>query len=704
MKHILWAFCLFLGLTGCDTSDLPGAGENVLLTTIGPTTILSDEVVLSARFDTTQSPALAEAGFVWGAVGDAASTGQRLTAAWEGAPTFSATLGGLAPQTEYWAMAYLEFSDGSQLYGKKVDFRTLPQTEIILGEPAYSDLGTTWVTVSVPLLDDSGVPPAFAGVQYWATETSEGENFNPELIIIPGVPQNPIFKGEDIVFELTDLEANTAYTVQLFAQNASEPVYASQLDFRTLDYSLPVVGTPLTPDAVTGSTMTFTVPLDNGMDPTCEYGMIYRVGRDGTMPDSYESVETEGWMKAVGSEISEAGTFTLTLAGLENLTEYSVAAYARNRKGFVLGERIFASTVEKGVPLLTTIGYAGVDFDTLISLGGTDERPVGEDYIYMQGQVVMDGEEEVMEYGFDFSTTPDMSAATEIRVDEANVDSQSGRFFHRQALPTVSNTEGAIRYYYRAYLKTADAKYTGEVASTSPAVCYDHAGSRLYYLVPNADTGVSSNNPAYRNDEGQPLYYYELPPVRGTEGGAVYDYFFLDRNLGALQLPTESDLATPVSSYLTETLLRSFGYYYQFGYGFPAMTDWVDSNISAPYVYYTSNANKSWAAEANPCPKGYDVPTRMELEAVLANYNQITDLLNFWQALLPIYRNINGYYVAQKSNPKIGIMLKDAGYVTYTGTSGSLDGVQSLPLPQLAGLPNQFGVPVRCVRKVAVNQ
>ena len=178
---------------------------------------------------------------------------------------------------------------------------------------------------------------------------------------------------------------------------------------------------------------------------------------------------------------------------------------------------------------------------------------------------------------------------------------------------------------------------------------------------------------------------------------------WMDRNLGASQVATSS------------TNSASFGYLYQWGRasdGHQLRNSGTSTKLStrdvpekglfvlaknSPNDWYTGQSDQLWQGlngKNNPCPKGFRLPTSVELEAEIATWSS---------------KNAKGAFASPLKLPMSGYRSNGNGSITDAGLSGDYwtstrDGLNSRGLyfdVSSAGLDaggRACGVSIRCIK------
>lgn len=168
----------------------------------------------------------------------------------------------------------------------------------------------------------------------------------------------------------------------------------------------------------------------------------------------------------------------------------------------------------------------------------------------------------------------------------------------------------------------------------------------------------------------KPGYKTTLNIVQGRCGANIngVNKFFMCHNLGA-DYTVNPDPTDP-----TTDKAKLHGAKYQWGALTPTVS--MQEDQSAEYVFFTSNGqvNSAWGTTGalnNPCPEGYRMPTKDEMESLFGfngidnQYNTSTFTGTPWVPGINNYGNFRT--VTSKTNPAYSMSLPAAEYRTLSG-------------------------------------
>ena len=264
-----------------------------------------------------------------------------------GSGSFSSSITGLQPATQYYVRAYATNKKGVA-YGEQVTFTTNDYTLPVVGATIVEDTKFTTADVSASVSTSAESPITQCGFVY-------ATHVDPQLSDLH-VEQTAV--GEQITAQLHGLIANTLYYVCAYAINIKGVQYGPAATFTTKAYSLPtVVTTSASAITYTGFTIGGDVQSDGGQTVTAR-GICY------SSTTTEPTLEHQVVQKGAGS-----GSYSANLTGLEPGTVYYARAYATNSIGTSYGEIMQVTTLAYGVPTVSTTDASNISF-TSATVGG----------------------------------------------------------------------------------------------------------------------------------------------------------------------------------------------------------------------------------------------------------------------------------------------------------------------------------------------
>lgn len=476
----------------------------------------------------------------------------------------------LAKDKKLYLKAYIFSGTETGIYSEQMLFVSSTQPFIEDQSDYTSESGITATTalLQAQVFSNGGVGVSEYGVYYGTTNEVKNKAVSTDMD-----------KDGKFTLTLADLEGATKYYVSYFAKNTNGETKSEPVEFTTDEFTTPAVAF----DAADPFPLVAPVLLDVvavvssfGNDPNAEYGIKY-----GTSAASLNDT-------AVGSGIDKDGKFKIRIKNLKASTEYYFAPYVKTKKETLVGAAMSKSTLAECAPIIETIALIqDVDFKSTT--------------VTMKGNVLSDGGKTISEVGFKWGINGQQQNEETIPVSSIDKD---GNFTKK----LTGLTELTV-YSFTAYAKNE----LGTSVNTDTELFTTGIPDKYIYQYAIDVTAQGPNGYDYRlnkdkNKNNIELHYYMLPEI--AINGKYY--IFLDRNLGATKQYERVDLRDPEAA----------GYYFKWGRPrhqlSPAETanDNVYTN-SGPQLDNTKDA--TWLAANDPCPDGFHVPTKAEMNAVITN-------------------------------------------------------------------------------------
>ena len=229
------------------------------------------------------------------------------------------------------------------------------------------------------------------------------------------------------ISELTNLEANTIFYVRAYATTEKGVTYGEQKEFVTLKViDVPTVTTSIISNITeTEATVGGNVLSDGGASVT-EKGICWSTSPNPT-------IENDHTVDGFG-----LGNFVSYMQGLTHNTKYYVRAYAINEIGISYGEqREFTTLINIVAPEVTT----------------NDITAISPNSATCGGNVISDGNAEVIAKGVCWSTSPDPTIYHDHTTDGNGLGSY---------VSYLSNLKHNTKYYIRAYATNVKGTAYGE--------------------------------------------------------------------------------------------------------------------------------------------------------------------------------------------------------------------------------------------------
>lgn len=650
---------------------------------------------------------------------------------------FCTTIVGLEAGTQYYVRPYLVRGSGNRLEGTFCSFRTplykiYPMTIASLAEgEQVADVTAKSAVVLAQALslgneDPSLIDPSIVGTSgnsanmgvfnavqvlekgayYWTDEQSEAHAGKVAITSF-----SPVAAMDYLDVALSGLNPDTEYNVKLYARNGLNlipapyaiyhEVYAQPQSFRFRTKPLLAPSPETTPRPspdtdVTARTAVLYGSSTDGNDPECEFGFYYGLTESDLVRIVADKVERQ--TDEAGNSVRE---FQVTVRDLQVNSSYFVKAFARNDRVESYGETVTIHTAGPSAPIIVTTeneyAWRVAHFTPQTIVIRTDVMSDGGSDLTKMGVLIADRLEDV-----ENATLDALGVARNCSQSEFDETTSV-------ILTTVDNLSGGKTYYYKPYAVNGEGACYGDVLTVRTPVS---GGAQFVY-------DASANKPSQANPKlvraGVELVYHELDPVElsvaldGDSGNPLpVRLYFLDRNLGATK-PCHAI----ASNYLDYP--ETVGYYYQFGQPLPSATpDLLSlSRLTETYGYSQKGLNgvagSLWYTDdnprSNPCPAGYDVPTRWIFDAVRENYyaapnNNIKGGFSTFLFGVSCYRKADGSMMNQASS--------EADF--WTANRKANDGTRAVRFyansTQAVVNDNQpvnVAFPVRCVRVEVVN-
>ena len=501
---------------------------------------------------------------------------------------FSCVFDELENGTLYYVKAYALDSHGA-IYGKEVSFTasTLPALEDLTDYAA--DLTGTTLLARGRIVSTGGEAITECGVYL-------GDAADPLQTRIPATDLAENLFSVD----LRGLAFNADHVLTLFAANTQGETLTDPMTFHTPDLSAPQAGIDSFTEVAPTLIGVRLRAADNGGDPDCRFGLRY-----GT---SASQLDTE----AVCSEPDAEGYFTASVTSLAPDTEYWFAAYAVNAKSETVGTPTRQRTLTVSKPSVVNAAMRE-GFEIL-------------DYLVLKGQIASTGGVDISEYGFYYGE----GAATN-KVQASDVDAE-GNF---SVTLDASLVQPLTEYVFAAYAVNEQGE--GRAAETTVRTgLVDRRSTQTQYLL---DAKMQPDA------SGRQLVYFTLPSFEIEVNGERMLITFLDRNLGATELPTDAATLN----------FAAAGSYFQWG----TNSIQASSQLAALRKEQGTNGKGTWngygkmscytgslvdgdtwsgliaqgtANVIDPCPEGYRLPTAAEWNAVCAA-KSITGLQSMFEQL-----------------------------------------------------------------------
>ena len=267
---------------------------------------------------------------------------------------YSYTLTELADNTTYYVRAFALNNKGLTL-GEELSFTTVEIVVPTIGETNVSTITYTTAVCTSEIVSDGGSEVTERGICYSEDKT-------------PTLTNHKVVGGSgtgSFTCNLSDLTDGTTYFVRAYAINSKGTSYGEQVEFKTIEYGVPIISTSNVTDiSYTTATCGGNVTDDGGKNIT-ERGICYDGGKNITERGiCYATTKNPTIANNKVASGSGTGSYTCNLTGLTDGTTYYVRAYAINSKGTSYGEQVEFKTIEYGVPTVSTSNVTDISYTT----------------------------------------------------------------------------------------------------------------------------------------------------------------------------------------------------------------------------------------------------------------------------------------------------------------------------------------------------
>ena len=423
-------------------------GDMPTLTTTTPSNIGTTGATAGGNITSDAGSPITARGVCWGtSVGPTINNSK--TSDGTGTGTFTSSITGLSPNTNYYLRAYATNANGT-VYGNEVSFTT-PLTLILsLTTTTPTGIATTAATAGGNITSDGGSAVTARGV-CWNTSTG------------PTISNSKTSDGTGtgtFTSSLTGLKANTIYYLKAYATNANGTSYGNEVSFTTAQTAVLTL-TTTTPSSVMLNTATSggNITSDGGSAVTAR-GVCWNTSTGPTISNSKTSDGTG------------TGAFTSSLTGLLAGTTYYLRAYATNANGTSYGNEVSLTTTQTAIPILTTTTASAIALTTATS----------------GGNITSDGGSPVTARGVCWNT----STAPTISNSKTTDGSGTGSF-----TSSLTGLQSGTTYYLRAYAtNVSTTTYGNEVSFTTstPAPTNTSGTLSVSTLTSSAGGGFAPRN------------------------------------------------------------------------------------------------------------------------------------------------------------------------------------------------------------------
>ena len=402
-----------VGVSYGETKAFATSETLPVVTTTQPTNVAATSFTCGGNVVAVNAAALDARGVCWNTTGNPTIADSHTTDG-TAAGSFTSSVTGLEPATQYFVRAYATNAEGTA-YGEIYTVTTLNDIPTVI-TAEVSNIAARTAQCGGEVMNEHGANVTQRGV-CWNTTG------NP--IITDSYTTDGIGLGE-FVSTMNVLTPNTQYYVRAYATNSVGTAYGAVRSFTTLCDLPEVTTTQPTNVASTAFTCGGNVVAMNSATLSAR-GVCWNTTGNPTVTDSHT---TDG---------TAAGSFTSSVTGLEPATQYYVRAYATNAVGTAYGETYIKTTMND-IPIVVTADVSDIAARTA----------------QCGGEVVNEHGAAVTERGVCWNTTGNPTIADSHTTDGNGL----GEF-----ASTLNELTPNTQYYVRAYATNSVGTAYGEERS-----------------------------------------------------------------------------------------------------------------------------------------------------------------------------------------------------------------------------------------------
>ncbi len=300
LKIVTFTTILAVGLSSCRERSLPSPMTIII------NTIAEDSAVFVGYVADDGGTEVIARGVCWSLAHNPEITGNKKIIG-RGTGTFTCTLSGLNPSTDYYAKAFATNEVGTA-YGKEIQFKTKLDGPPVAATVAtifdYNTINYISAQVAGHIIDNGNTSVNEVGI-CWSYSKGPTIGTDNKTIANPG----HALTGDYFSCNLDHLESDTVYYARAYIINSVDTSYGNSVTIRTL--AVPVV--TLNPEyEITANSVIFSGSISPGDTDDAQPGISY------IDPES-----PEFWIeKSVRVPVDENGEFTIKLTELTPGTLY----------------------------------------------------------------------------------------------------------------------------------------------------------------------------------------------------------------------------------------------------------------------------------------------------------------------------------------------------------------------------------------------
>ena len=422
MKFTLNHFWVFIGFIFFSCLKEPYRAP-IYVNTREANEIKATSVKLHADVQSPDAGEITDRGFYWTANDSAATVLKNKISLGPGSGEFTYMLKNLQAKKAYSFFSYA-ISDRNNGQGNVKAFSTLEYRVATLSTDTVKNIGITNALMGGEITYDGGKVVTDRGICF--SQTKEPTIKDLKISVGDGEGKFAIVASQ--------LKENTLYYVRSFAVNSIGIAYGNERNFTTLDYRLVKLKTNPASDIGMFLATLHGEVFDDGSGHIMERGFLMSLSPNPSLSD----------MKFVSSQNVVGPMKTVVTELIENTTYY-YRLFAKNEKGYSLGNIQSFTTLDIKFPEIVTLPVTNVSF-TLANY---------------EAEVKYDGGVSILERGFCFSTQPNPT----IQDNKYLVSGELGVF-----KLVMTELQPGTLYYVRSFAKNRKGlQYGNQVSFTTVA-------------------------------------------------------------------------------------------------------------------------------------------------------------------------------------------------------------------------------------------
>ncbi len=422
MKFTLNHFWVFIGFIFFSCLKEPYRAP-IYVNTREANEIKATSVKLHADVQSPDAGEITDRGFYWTANDSAATVLKNKISLGPGSGEFTYILKNLQAKKAYSFFSYA-LSDRNNGQGNVKAFSTLEFRVATLSTDTVKNIGITNALMGGEITYDGGKVVTERGLCFSQTKAPTIKDL-----------KIPVGDGEGkFAIVASQLKENTLYYVRAFAINSIGIAYGNERNFTTLDYRLVKLKTNPASDIGMFLATLHGEVFDDGGGHIMERGFLMSLSPNPSLSE----------MKFVSSQ-SVVGPMKTVVTELIENTTYYYRSFAKNEKGYSLGNIQSFTTLDIKFPEIVTLPVTNISF-TLANY---------------EAEVKYDGGVPILERGFCFSTQPNPT----IQDNKYLVSGELGVF-----KLVMTELQPGTLYYVRSFAKNRKGlQYGNQVSFTTVA-------------------------------------------------------------------------------------------------------------------------------------------------------------------------------------------------------------------------------------------